>query len=141
MSVINVDPLVMKDVTLLLGTDDYKKHVDQVQFVPTASQVSWTGLGSNTHTDTSTATWVCTINYVQDWETANSLSQYLMDHEGETIMAEFRPRSGSGPTFAADLVITPGAIGGTVNAFATTSVSLGCKSAPERVPAGGGTGV
>lgn len=139
MPVINVDPLVLKDVTLILGDPatgpDFKKHVDSVTFTPTSSQLTWTGLGSNTHSDVTTATWVCALNYVQDWETASSLSQFLYENEGETIAATFEPRSGSGPSFTADVIITPGAIGGAVNVFATTTVNLGCKARPVLVPA------
>ena len=137
MAVIDIDPLVLKDVTLVLGADgnDYKKHVDQVMFQPSASSVTWTGLGQNTHTDQSTATWACTLGYAQDWETADSLSRYLFDHEGEVVTAEFHPRSGSGPSFTTELVITPGAIGGNVNQFGTTTVTLGCRKKPQLVPA------
>ena len=46
----------------------------------------------------------------------------------------FTPKNG-GPSFSADVVITPGAIGGAVNAFATTSVTLGCNGKPVLVPA------
>lgn len=138
MAVIDVNPLVMKDVTLIFGGtsgNDYKKHVDSVTFTPTSEQVTWTGLGSNTHSDVTTATWVAAIQYVQDWETADSLSQYLFENEGATVAAEFHPRSGSGPSFTADLIVTPGAIGGAVNVYAVTTVNLGCKAKPVLVPA------
>lgn len=137
MAVLPVNPLLLKDIDLLLGSgtpDDFGAHVDAVTFTPSATTMSWTGLKQNTFTDVSTATWTCVLNYVQDWDSTNSLSRYLYEHEGETIPAEFTPRDG-GPSFTADLVITPGAIGGTVNAYATTSVTLGCTSKPALVPA------
>jgi len=134
MAEIAVQPLVLKDVTLSIGADEYQKHVDQVTFTPSASTSTWTGLGGNTHTDVAIATWTLNLNYVQDWETPNSLSQYLMDHEGETVAVTFEPRSTSGPSFTANVVITPGAIGGSANAYATTSVTLGSDK-PVRVPA------
>jgi hypothetical protein len=128
-------PLVLKDVILSIGTDDYRKHVSQVTFTPTASTVTWAGLGGNTCTDVSIATWVCALAFAQDWETPDSLSQYLLEHEGETVPMTFAPRSGSGPTFTADVIITPGAIGGTVNAYGTGTVNLGCDGKPTLVPA------
>lgn len=130
-----IQPLVLKDVIAIIGTDDYRKHVNQVTFTPSASSVTWTGLGSNTHTDVATATWTCALAYAQDWETADSLSQYLHAHEGETVAMTFAPRSGSGPTFTADVIITPGAIGGPVNAYATATVTLGVDGKPTLVPA------
>lgn len=137
MSVLEVQPLVLKDVELIIGGeagDDFRKHVDAVTFTPSSSTTTWTGLGKNTHTDSSIATWTLVLNYVQDWDSTNSLSRYLFAHEGETVEMEFAPRAAGGPSFTANVVITPGAIGGTVNAFATTSVTLGSDK-PVLVPA------
>jgi len=133
MPAIAVAPLILKDVTLTLGTDSYEKHVSEVRFTPSASTISWTGLGGNTVTDVATATWVAVLGYVQDWETVDSLSAYLLANEGESVEASFKPKSGSGPSFTATLAITPGAIGGAVNAYATTSVTLG-STKPVLVP-------
>lgn len=136
MAILDVKPLVLKDVLLTLGAtlpDDFKKHVSAVRFEASSSQQTWTGLGSNTHTDSSAATWTCVLEYVQDWESPESLSQYLFEKEGTTVPATFKPKSGSGPSFTANLSITSGSIGGAVNAFATTSVTLGSDK-PVLVP-------
>lgn len=141
MAIVPVQPLVMKDVDAIFGADvdapDFRKHLDAITYTPTAAQASWTGLGANTHTDVATALWALVLSYVQDWDSAESLSRFLFEHEGETIPVEFRPRTGSGASFASNVVITPGAIGGAVNAFATTSVTLGSdKPVPTWTPAG-----
>lgn len=134
MAVIEVAPLVMKDVTAIIGgTNDFKKHLSSVVFTPTASQITWTGLGLNTLTDTSIATWVVALTFAQDWETVDSLSQYLYENEGSTVAMEFHPKSGSGPSFTANVAITPGAIGGAVNAVAEATVTLGSDK-PVLVP-------
>jgi uncharacterized membrane protein len=138
MAVIEVAPIVLTDVSLLIPTDDYAKNVSSVVLTPTSSAVTWKGLGKNSFTGGTTATWAATIEYAQDWETANSLSQYLMDHEGETVTMTFKPVSGSGPSFTAPVTITPGAIGGAVDTVAVGSVTLPCAAKPTRVPAGGG---
>lgn len=132
----DVLPLVLKDVELVLGTDadDFRKHVSGVTYTPTAPTQSWTGLGGNTHTDVGAPTWTLNLDYVQDWDSVQSLSRYLFEHQGETVTALFRPRSGVGPSFTSEVTITPGAIGGQVNAFATTTVQLGT-TAPELVAA------
>lgn len=136
MAIIEVQPLLMKEVELTLGTlgDDYRKHLAQVEFTPSSSTMSWTGLGRNTHTAGAESTWTATLKYVQDWDSEDSLSRYLYENEGDTVPAVFRPRSGVGPTFEVDLVLTPGAIGGSVNTFAETSVTLGCDGKPTLVP-------
>ncbi|PTU56409.1 hypothetical protein DBB34_09105 [Sphaerisporangium cinnabarinum] len=134
MATIEVQPLVLKDVEAIIGTDDFRKHLSGVTFTPSSSTATWTGLGGNTHTDAGTATWVCALAYVQDWDSPASLSRYLYEHEGETVEMTFRPRSGEGPSFKANVTITPGAIGGQVNAFATSTVNLG-SDRPVLVPA------
>lgn len=130
MAQIAVAPLVLKDVTLTIGTDTYEKHVDQVTFTPSAQTITWTGLGSNPSSDITTATWTCTLNYAQDWTTTDSLSQYLLANEGTTVSMTFKPASGSAQNFTADVIITPGAIGGSVNQFALSSVTLPVDGAP-----------
>jgi len=136
MPILEVQPLVLKDVELLIGAatpDDFRKHASGVTFTPTSSQQTWTGLGLNTHTDAAIPTWMLQIDYVQDWTSTNSLSRYLFEHEGETVPVEVTPTSGVGPSFTANVSIVPGAIGGQVNSFATTSVQLGSDK-PVLVP-------
>lgn len=134
MAVLTPVPLVMKDVELIIGViatgDDFRKFVDGVTFTPSASTTSWTGLGANTHTDVSTATWTLDLSYVQDWESTKSLSKFLFENEGKSFPAKFRPKSGVGASFTAEIVITPGSIGGTVNSYSTTTVSLGVNGKP-----------
>jgi hypothetical protein len=134
MPVLEVQPLVLKDVEALIGgTDDFRKHLSGVTFTPSSSQTTWSGLGLNTHTDSSIPTWTVQLDYVQDWTSTTSLSAYLFEHEGETVPFEFTPTDGVGPSFTANISIVSGAIGGQVNAFATTSVTLGSDK-PVRVP-------
>lgn len=141
MALVEVQPLVMRNVSMLFAqspgasaTHEYKKALDSVSFTPTSSTITWTGLGENTFTAAATSTWTCVLNYAQDWETEDSLSQFLYENAGETIEATFKPRSGSGPSFTANLIITEGAIGGAVNTVAVASVTLGCDK-PVLVPA------
>lgn len=136
MTVLEPQRLVLKNVVLTLGSgtpDDFAKYVSSVTFTPSASTITWTGLGGNTYTDVATATWTCDLAYLQDWTSTNSLSQYLFNHEGDTVPATFEPKNG-GPSFTASIVITPGAIGGDVNAYATATVSLGVVGKPVLVP-------
>jgi len=134
MPTIAIQPIVLTDCLLTINGNDYEGHVSSVEFVPTATSATWKGLTpGGSHTATGLATWLCNLGYAQDWETVNSLSGYLFDHEGETVSATFEPKSG-GTGFSADIVITPGAIGGTVDAFAVATVSLGVQGKPVRIP-------
>ena len=125
MAEIAVKPFVLRDVDLLIGADNYEAHVSQVEFVPTATAITWTGLANNTVSATATATWVLTLAGAQDWATADSLSQYLHEQEGETVEIALTPATGQG-SFTTTATITPAGIGGTAAAFSVFTVSLGC---------------
>ena len=135
MTQIPVEPIILKDVVLTLGTDTYEKHVSQVEFTPAASIVNWKGLSpASVFAFPTAAVWSCTLAYAQDWKTTDSLSRYLYDNEGEQVAASFKPVSGSGGTWSADLLIIPGAIGGTVDQVAVATVTLGVLGRPEFTP-------
>lgn len=135
MAAITAAPLVLKSVTLTIGTDEYgASGVSSVAFTPSASAINWQGFNGITVRDVNDATWTVGLTFAQDWETANSLSQYLYTNEGETVAMTFEPKSASGPSFTSNVVITPGAIGGAVNSVGTATVTLGC-SKPVLVPA------
>jgi hypothetical protein len=126
MASIAVLPLVLKDVTMTLGANGYEKHVSSVTFTPKSSTISWQGLTPTaTFTDSTTAEWTCDLEYVQDWDTTNSLSKYLLANAGTSVTGVFKPKQAGTPTFTATVTLQSGAIGGKVNAYATTSVSLG----------------
>lgn len=135
MADIAIDPIVLKNVSLLIPTDNYSTSVSSVTFTPTTSTITWSGLGLNTYTGSSIATWVCAIEYAQDWKTPNSLSQYLFNNEGNEVNMTFKPELNDGPSFTAPILIVPGAIGGAVNAVSVASVSLPCAEKPSLVPA------
>lgn len=126
-------PFVLRNVALTIGLDEYNLHTSQVEFTPTSAAVTWTGLGGNTYSSTGTATWTVTMALAQDWTTADSLSRYLMDHEGEEVEITFAPQAGEA-SFTSTVTIAPGGIGGTAGAVAVASVTLSCTK-PVFVPA------
>jgi len=129
-----VNPFSMKDVSLVLGPTEagyeFRTSVSSVQFTPSASTVTWSGLGLNTYTDVNTATWVCTLEYAQDWDAPESLSAFLYENEGATVPVVFKPKNAGAKTFTGEVIITPGAVGGPVNAVAVASVTLGMPAKP-----------
>jgi hypothetical protein len=135
MAQIAVAPLFMKDVLISVGTNSYEKHVSAVTFTPSSSAVTYKGLNPTaTYTETTAPTWAVDIAYVQDWATTNSLSAYLFANQGTSILMTFKPKSASGPSFTATVIIATGAIGGQVDSFATTTVSLPVQGQPTLVP-------
>ena len=133
MATIAVQPFVLKDCQFKVEADNYEGHTSEVTFVPTAATVQWNGLTpTSTFTDVATATWVCNVGLAQDWETPNSLSRYLFEHEGEAVDVEFEPRAG-GTGFSATVVCTPGSIGGASGAVAVATVALGVQGRPAEI--------
>ena len=133
MAQITVAPFVVRNVLLTLGTDDYRHSVSTVQFNPSAPTASFKGLGGVSTKFVGISEWTCDLEYAQDWATVNSLARYLLANEGSNVAAIFQPVAG-GPGFTATLSITPGSIGGAVDATATAKVTLG-STKPIYVPA------
>ncbi len=127
-------PIILTDVVLTVEADNYEAEVSRVEFVPTASIVTWKGLTpSSQHNFPTAASWVLNLDYAQDWASTDSLSRYLFDNEGELKAVTFKPKkpaSGTAPTWSADVYVTPGAIGGAVDTVAVASVSLGVSGRP-----------
>jgi hypothetical protein len=116
--------------------DDLKQHTAACTFVPTAATSTYKTLSpSGVFSNVSAPTWVLNLEYAQDWETEDGLCRLLFDNDGEDYRVTFRPRTGRGPSFEADVTLVPGQIGGTVDQAATASVSLGVKGRPRLVPA------
>lgn len=124
MPTINVQPLVLRDVIMTIAGNDYQAACSEVTITPTAQAIQWKGLARNTHQSMPDATWAAAITFAQDWDTTGALSAYLMDNEGSAVSVTFKPRAGGGASFTTTLVITPGAIGGKVDTFGETSVTL-----------------
>jgi len=126
MATIAPKPLFMKDVLMKIGADNYEAGLSGVTFTPSSSPVTWGGLTpTSTFSDSPSPTWTAQLDYVQDWETTGSLSQYLFDNTGKSVVAEFTPKRGLGKKFTATVTLVAGPIGGTASAFATSSVTLG----------------
>jgi len=135
MATIAVAPFVLKDVLLVIGTDNYETNVAEVVFMPTSSQVAWQGLTpASTFVDQTIPTWTCKLTYAQDWVTTNSLAQYLLTNAGVTKTVVFKPQGATTgkPIITATVIIAPGPIGGAVNTVQTGTVTLGVVGTPVK---------
>lgn len=136
MADIAVTPLYLKDVVLTVDGDTYEKAVSSVTFTPSISTATFKGLDpAATFTEAGSASWTIDLEYVQDWDSADSLSAYLFNAAGDSVTLSFKPKSATGGTWSATVVIVPGAVGGAVDAFATTTVSLPVQGQPVYTPA------
>jgi hypothetical protein len=134
MPAIGIQPVVLNDVLLRIGANDYEAHVSQVTFTPTAPTVRWRGMTpTSNHVFGGIADWTVSLDFAQDFETADSLALHLLDNEATKEAWTFEPKKG-GSSFASTVVLTPGGIGGAVDTVAASSVTLGCTK-PVRTPA------
>lgn len=135
MAVITPVPLYISNATLKVASDNYEAAVSSVTLTPSTDVATFKGLTpAAVFKRSSNAEWVCEIVYAQDWKTAGSLSNYLLNHAGETAAVTFVPDVG-GPTISVTVVLAPGAIGGAVDSYATATVSLGVNGQPTVTPA------
>lgn len=126
-------PFVLKDAVLSIGTDDYEKHVSGVVIQPAMSVLTWNAITpSGAFSDATSPTWSVTLNYAQDWTTANSLAQYLLTNAGQTKTAIFKPLGATtgDPTFTVTIIIAPGPIGGEANTVQVGTVTMGVVGEP-----------
>lgn len=122
-------PLFMKDVLFSAGTGtplDYAAELSSVLFEPESDQVQWKGLKpASVFTESTPPTWAATLKYAQDWDDAASFARWLWTNRGTTQAVTFKPKAGGGPSFTANLSIVSGPIGGDVDTFAESEVTLG----------------
>ncbi len=124
MATITVEPIVLKNALLSIGLDNYEKHVSSVELVPAPNAQTFHGLGDNSNVISGKTTWTANISFAQDWKTADSLSKYLFNNQGEIKHMTFSPENGVGDAFEGDILIQPGSIGGAVDSIAVTSITL-----------------
>jgi len=133
MAVIAVTPIVLTDVTLKIAASNYEAHVSSVELTPSPSTTTWKGLTpASVFTFAGASTWVAALTFAQDWATTNSLSAYLFDNEGQSVVMDFYPKSG-GQGFRATVSIVSGSIGGAVDSVAVATVSLPVSGKPARI--------
>lgn len=134
-----VQPVFMADslLTITYGealSDEFAAAISSAVLTPTSTPVRYKGLRpTSTRTRNTAPEWSADIAYVQD-EAEGSFSNFLHEHAGETLPFVFEPVAG-GDGWAADITISPGAIGGAVDTWGTSTVSLGVDGQPTRIPA------
>jgi hypothetical protein len=127
-------PYVARHVSFQLDATEFAAEVSDAQLVPAATVQTWQGLvPASQYSDVGPATWTVNLTFAQDYNEALSLATFLFDNEGSIVPMTFEPQEG-GAAFTADVVITPGLIGGAVNAYAEATVTLGVQGKPTRTP-------
>lgn len=115
-----------KNLQFTLGTDTYEMHVSSIDWTPASSAVQWQGgTPDASFTDSSAPTWTANVTGAQDWETPDSLANFLLEHAGEQIPAKYKPDAAGDFEISATITIVPPKIGGAVGAFPEFTVAMG----------------
>lgn len=120
------NPRMLKRLRLRIGEDSFSGQVSNFALVPSTTTATWQGgTPEASYSDTSDATWLATMNVIQDYETETSLVRYLLRFQGRRALLEFQPLDAG--SFVLYTVVTLAApqIGGAVNAFNEASISMG----------------
>jgi hypothetical protein len=132
---IAVAPHVLKDIVLTIEADNYAAHVSSALLTPSTDVpvLKWQGMtptSAFSEGGSVSTSWAFAINMAQDWQTADSLSQYLFDNAGQVKTFTLTPQKGKGKSFTFDATIVPGQIGGDVNTVAVSPVSMPVDGTP-----------
>jgi hypothetical protein len=131
-TVITPEPLFFKDAVIQIGADDYGAAISNGMLTPNPTVARFTGLKPNADYKDADIDWKLDLTFVQDWESATSLSRKLWASQGTTITdCIIKPKTLGGASFTVDLHILPGSVGGVARAHATSTVSLEVVGQPE----------
>lgn len=137
------DPIIpvkarpLKAVVLSLEGNDFGAHVSNVAQVPTTQQLTWQGMKPEAALTASSApTWVTTLNVVQDYQNPQSLFNYLLANAGKVATLKFYPDDDGEFYTETEVTLVAPQIGGAVNAYNESTVSLGCTPPVPHFPTG-----
>lgn len=123
MDAIDLRPIGLRDAQLVVDGDDYTAGINEVSFDPS---VEWdfvpTFAGAFAPRMVGVA-WTVTLGMAQDFETAESLTLWLVANAGQRRTVTFAPRDGAA-TVTADVLVMPGRLGGPSAELLTSSVQL-----------------
>lgn len=75
------------------------------------------------------------LQWLQDWGETDSLSEFLDDHDGESIFIEYIPLGGTAPKWVYEVQAVPGAEGGTMGQPSLADVTLPVIARTPTMPA------
>lgn len=135
--IIEVTARPLKSIVLSIEGNDFGAHVSNVAQVPTTQQLTWQGLKPQAAlTSSSAPTWVTTMNVVQDWENPKALCNYLLANAGKVATLKFFPADDGEFYTETEATLVAPQIGGAVNTYNESTVSLGCTPPTPHLPVG-----
>lgn len=131
-------PFIMKNAIVAFGDpatadEDFAAAVSSAVLTPSSGITPYKGLKPTAvFTFPQAVTYTLDLTFAQDWASAESLSRYLFEHVGETVPATLNvdDKATGSTSWALDVAIVPGSVGGPVDSVAESTVSLGVVGQP-----------
>ncbi|QEO08888.1 hypothetical protein [Protaetiibacter larvae] len=119
-----------KDIRVKVGADNYEKHVSDINWPSNQTAQSWHGGTPDAIApDLSEGDQVCNLTFIQAWDDEDSFCRFAFDHAGETVTISYKPHADSDVEFTAEVTLIRPQIGGKVNQFNESTISM-----PSTVP-------
>ena len=135
MTQIDVTARAQRNLRLAIGTDTYEKHVSNIAWTAASQTVNWAGGTPDAQlSDSTPAVWAAAWNVVQDWQNEDSLCNFLLAHQGEQVEVAYMPDAEGTFEIVATITLVAPNIGGAVNQFNESTVSM-ASSVPVVTPA------
>ena len=128
------NPFNMTEAVVSFGLNDYQKVVSSVRIENSPNSADFRGVGGNVETLPGKGTWTLVLTFAQDWETVDSLSLLLWNNDGEKTSVSVEPVAG-GAHWEGEVTLVAPSVGGDVDVFATSSVTLTFTEKPELIAA------
>lgn len=113
-------PRMTKNLSFKIGAAEFQLEVSNVEIVP--SPVTWQGGTENAvYAD---ATWAANVTAVNDYQTAESFFNFCLEHKYERAVLTYMPDEDGDFEAVTNVTIMPPTIGGPVNAFNESTLSM-----------------
>lgn len=128
-------PWAINNATLQLDDFLFEDSINRIELVPSYQNETFDTINGVSHPIPSTATWAMRLDFGQDWSASTSLSNFLVEHDGEFV-AFTATSDEDGVEVTGEVLIRAGAFGGQGKRHAAASVQLPLRGKPTFTPLG-----
>jgi hypothetical protein len=123
-------PHILTEVTFTVDSSNYQCAVRRVQLTPNTPIQEYKVLcPGGSGTAAGNTTWQLEVEYYQNWDD-DDFARFLDENPGDTASFVFTQ---NGLTKSGNIIVVPGPVGGTVDEFATATVTLPVVGTPSSV--------
>lgn len=135
MPVKTIAPKPTAHIKLVIGADEYQTQVTSCAVTPQTTTVAIRGGSPQAHYSSTVENGhQLAISVIQDWDTADSLCNYLLANVGEPATIVYKPVIDGDAEFTVTVPrLAAPAIGGPVNQYNESPITMEC-SAPVKTP-------